>query len=204
MPPIEHHVEVAKAYSEARATNAVDMNSHVRALLQGIGEDPDREGLLKTPDRVATALQFLTSGYEADPVAVLNEAIFTDRYNEMVIVKDIDFFSLCEHHLLPFFGKCHVAYIPNGRIVGLSKLARMVEIYSRRLQVQERLVTQIANLVDDLLKPKGVGVIMDATHLCMVMRGVQKQNSTTVSSCMLGEFHDEDTTRAEFLRLAGY
>jgi len=204
MPPIEHHVEVAKAYSEARQTTDIDMATHVRALLVGIGEDPNREGLLKTPERVATALQFLTAGYEADPVAVLNEAIFTDAYNEMVIVKDIDFFSLCEHHLLPFFGRCHVAYIPNGKIVGLSKLARMVEIYSRRLQVQERLVTQIANLVDDLLQPKGVGVIMDATHLCMVMRGVQKQNSTTVSSCMLGEFHDEDTTRAEFLRLAGY
>jgi len=204
MPPIEHHVEVAKAYSEARQMNDIDMAAHVRALLEGIGEDPNREGLLRTPDRVATALQFLTAGYEADPVAVLNEAIFTDAYNEMVIVKDIDFFSLCEHHLLPFFGKCHVAYIPNGKIVGLSKLARMVEIYSRRLQVQERLATQIANLVDDLLQPKGVGVIMDATHLCMVMRGVQKPGSTTVTSCMLGEFHDEETTRAEFLRLAGY
>jgi len=204
MPPIEHHVEVAKAYSEARQMNDIDMAAHVRALLEGIGEDPNREGLLRTPERVATALQFLTAGYEADPVAVLNEAIFTDAYNEMVIVKDIDFFSLCEHHLLPFFGKCHVAYIPNGKIVGLSKLARMVEIYSRRLQVQERLATQIANLVDDLLQPKGVGVIMDATHLCMVMRGVQKPGSTTVTSCMLGEFHDEETTRAEFLRLAGY
>ena len=204
MPPIEHHVEVAKAYSEARQTADIDMATHVRALLEGIGEDPNREGLLKTPERVATALQFLTAGYEADPVAVLNEAIFTDAYNEMVIVRDIDFFSLCEHHLLPFFGKCHVAYIPNGKIVGLSKLARMVEIYSRRLQVQERLATQIANLVDDLLQPKGVGVIMDATHLCMVMRGVQKPGSTTVTSCMLGEFHDEETTRAEFLRLAGY
>jgi len=204
MPPIEHHVEIAKAYSEARQTTDIDMAAHVRALLEGIGEDPNREGLLRTPDRVATALQFLTAGYEADPVAVLNEAIFTDAYNEMVIVKDIDFFSLCEHHMLPFFGKCHVAYIPNGKIVGLSKLARMVEIYSRRLQVQERLATQIANLVEDLLQPKGVGVIMDATHLCMVMRGVQKPGSTTVTSCMLGEFHDEDTTRAEFLRLAGY
>jgi len=204
MPPIEHHVEIAKAYSEARQTTDIDMAAHVRALLEGIGEDPNREGLLKTPERVATALQFLTAGYEADPVAVLNEAIFTDAYNEMVIVKDIDFFSLCEHHLLPFFGRCHVAYIPNGKIVGLSKLARMVEIYSRRLQVQERLATQIANLVDDLLQPKGVGVIMDATHLCMVMRGVQKPGSTTVTSCMLGEFHDEETTRAEFLRLAGY
>jgi len=204
MAPIEHHVEIAKAYSEARQTTDIDMAAHVRALLEGIGENPDREGLLKTPERVATALQFLTAGYEADPVAVLNEAIFTDAYNEMVIVKDIDFFSLCEHHLLPFFGKCHVAYIPNGKIVGLSKLARMVEIYSRRLQVQERLATQIANLVEDLLQPKGVGVIMDATHLCMVMRGVQKPGSTTVTSCMLGEFHDEETTRAEFLRLAGY
>jgi GTP cyclohydrolase I len=204
MPPIEHHVEVARAYSEARQTSHIDMAAHVRALLEGMGEDPNREGLLKTPERVATALKFLTGGYEADPVAVLNEAIFSDAYNEMVIVKDIDFFSLCEHHLLPFFGQCHVAYIPNGKIVGLSKLARMVEIYSRRLQVQERLATQIANLVDDLLQPKGVGVIMDATHLCMVMRGVQKPGSTTVTSCMLGEFHDEETTRAEFLRLAGY
>jgi GTP cyclohydrolase I len=204
MPPIEHHVEVARAYSEARQTTDIDMATHVRALLEGIGEDPNREGLLRTPGRVATALQFLTAGYEADPVAVLNEAIFSDAYNEMVIVKDIDFFSLCEHHMLPFFGRCHVAYIPNGKIVGLSKLARMVEIYSRRLQVQERLATQIANLVDDLLQPKGVGVIMDATHLCMVMRGVQKPGSTTVTSCMLGEFHDEETTRAEFLRLAGY
>ncbi len=204
MPPAEHHVEIAHAFTEARAASTVDMAARVRDLLTAVGEDPAREGLIKTPERVAKSLRFLTKGYEEDPVEVLNEAIFTDAYDEMVIVKDIDFFSLCEHHMLPFFGRCHIAYIPNGKIVGLSKLARMVEIYSRRLQVQERLVTQIAHLIDDLLEPKGVGVIMDATHLCMVMRGVEKQNSTTVTSCMLADFRDSETTRAEFLRLAGY
>ncbi len=204
MPPAEHHVEIAHAFTEARNASTVDMAARVRDILTAVGEDPEREGLIKTPERVAKSLRFFTKGYEEDPVEVLNEAIFTDAYDEMVIVKDIDFFSLCEHHLLPFFGRCHIAYIPDGKIVGLSKLARMVEIYSRRLQVQERLVTQIAHLIDDLLEPKGVGVIMDATHLCMVMRGVQKQNSTTVTSCMLGDFRDSETTRAEFLRLAGY
>ncbi|HBB41010.1 MAG: GTP cyclohydrolase I FolE [Nitrospirae bacterium CG18_big_fil_WC_8_21_14_2_50_70_55] len=204
MPPASHPIEIAASYTAARGSTPVDMAEPVRAILAAVGEDPEREGLVKTPARVAESLRFLTKGYEEDPVQVLNEAIFTDAYDEMVIVKDIDFFSLCEHHLLPFFGRCHVAYIPGGKIVGLSKLARIVEIYSRRLQVQERLVTQIAHLIADLLQPKGVGVIMDATHLCMVMRGVQKQNSTTVTSCMLGDFRDSETTRAEFLRLAGY
>ena len=166
-----------------------------------LGEDPDREGLRDTPKRVEKAYKFLTSGYSADIDRVLNNALFTVDYNEMVIVKDIDFYSLCEHHLLPFFGKCHVAYIPTTKVIGLSKIPRLVDVFSRRLQVQERLTNQIANIVLDTIKPMGVAVVMEATHLCMSMRGVEKQNSFAVTSAMLGTFHSDPRTRSEFLEL---
>ena len=170
-------------------------------MLGAIGEEPSREGLLDTPKRVEKALRFLTSGYEADVDAVLNNALFTVDYNEMVIVKDIDFYSLCEHHMLPFFGKCHVAYIPNGRVVGLSKIPRIVDIFARRLQVQERLTNQIAETILDKVKPLGVAVVTEAAHLCMSMRGVERQNSVAVASAMLGAFRNDARTRAEFLEL---
>lgn len=173
----------------------------VESLLKEIGEDPAREGLQQTPQRVSRALEYLTTGYRQDPRPILTEAVFEDSYNEMVILKDIDFFSLCEHHLLPFFGRAHVAYIPDGRIVGLSKLARLVELFSRRLQVQERLTQEVAAQLQDVLKPKGVAVVMEAQHLCMMMRGVQKQNSFAITSAMLGEFEANAKTRGEFLGL---
>ena len=177
------------------------MQEIIRQLLGELGENPSREGLLNTPKRVEGALRFLTSGYAADVDAVLNNALFTVDYNEMVIVKDIDFYSLCEHHLLPFFGKCHVAYIPNGRVVGLSKIPRIVEIFSRRLQVQERLTNQIAETLLEKVQPLGVGVVLEARHLCMSMRGVEKQNSVAVTSAMLGGFRTDARTRSEFLEL---
>src|SRR5687767_4747824 len=177
------------------------MQDIIRQLLAALGENPSREGLLDTPRRVEKSLRFLTSGYEADVDATLNNALFTVDYNEMVIVKDIDFYSLCEHHLLPFFGRCHVAYIPNGRVVGLSKIPRIVEIFSRRLQVQERLTNQIAATLLEKVKPLGVGVVMEARHLCMSMRGVEKQNSVAVTSAMLGSFRSDARTRSEFLEL---
>lgn len=170
-------------------------------ILGLIGEDPTREGLVKTPDRAAKAMDFLTSGYKKDPKGVLNGAIFHEQYDEMVVVRDIELFSLCEHHLLPFFGKAHIAYIPNGKIVGLSKVARMVDVFARRLQVQERLTTQIAQTLQELLNPKGIGVVVEAKHLCMMMRGVEKQNSAMVTSSMLGDFRDNAATRKEFLGL---
>ncbi|MBM4255190.1 MAG: GTP cyclohydrolase I FolE [Deltaproteobacteria bacterium] len=173
----------------------------VRRILEYIGEDPDREGLVKTPDRVARAYAYLTKGYDEDPKAVINQAMFTEDYQEMVLVKDIDFFSLCEHHLLPFYGRAHVAYIPKRRIVGLSKVARLVEVYSRRLQVQERLTTQLATTVMEELDPRGVGVIVRAEHLCMRMRGVEKQNSVVTTSAMLGVFRSNQATREEFITL---
>ena len=166
-----------------------------------LGEDPSREGLLDTPKRVEKALRFLTSGYSTDVDEVLNNALFTVDYNEMVIVKDIDFYSLCEHHMLPFFGKCHVAYIPNGRVVGLSKIPRIVDVFAHRLQVQERLTNQIAETLLEKVKPLGVGVVMESAHLCMSMRGVEKQNSVAVTSAMLGAFRSDARTRAEFLDL---
>src|SRR5438094_9512849 len=166
------------------------MQDLIRQLLAEIGENPDREGLRDTPRRVEKAYQFLTSGYDADIDKVLNDALFTVDYSEMVIVKDIDFYSLCEHHLLPFFGKCHVAYIPTNIVIGLSKIPRLVDVFSRRLQVQERLTNQIANIILDTIKPMGVAVVVEATHLCMSMRGVEKQNSRALTSAMLGAFRD--------------
>src|SRR5690348_6117065 len=172
------------------------MQELIRRLLAELGEDPAREGLLDTPKRVEKALRFLTSGYTADVDTVLNNALFTVDYNEMVIVKDIDFYSLCEHHLLPFFGKCHIAYLPTNKVVGLSKLPRLVEVYARRLQVQERMTTDIAQTLNDLIKPQGVAVVIEAQHLCMAMRGVEKQNSYAITSSMLGAFREDARTRA--------
>jgi len=173
----------------------------IRELLSELGEDPSREGLLDTPKRVEQALAFLTSGYRADIDEVLNGALFRVDYSEMVIVKDIDFYSLCEHHLLPFFGKCHVAYIPSDRVIGLSKIPRLVDVFARRLQVQERLTNQIAETIRDKIAPIGVAVVIEATHLCMSMRGVEKQNSFAVTSAMIGAFRDSARTRMEFLEL---
>src|SRR5215831_9265115 len=177
------------------------MQDLIRQLLAELGEDPTREGLVNTPKRVEKALRFLTGGYDANVDDVLNGALFTVDYSEMVIVKDIDFYSLCEHHLLPFFGKCHVAYIPTTKVIGLSKIPRLVDVFSRRLQVQERLTNQIAETIRDKVAPLGVAVVMEATHLCMSMRGVEKQNSCAVTSAMLGAFRDNVQTRMEFLEL---
>jgi GTP cyclohydrolase I len=173
----------------------------VNDLLKELGEEPAREGLRRTPDRFSRAIKFLTSGYGTDIRKILNSAVFREKYSEMVVVKSIDLFSLCEHHLLPFFGKAHVAYVPNGRIVGLSKIPRLVEAYARRLQVQERLTQQIADTLFDVLKPEGVGVVVEARHMCMMMRGVEKQNSLATTSAMLGTFRSDNKTRAEFLQL---
>jgi GTP cyclohydrolase I len=171
-----------------------------RTILKDIGENPDREGLVKTPERVAKALHFLTHGYDLDPAEILRSAMFDEDYSQMVIVKDIEIYSLCEHHLLPFFGKAHVAYIPDGRIVGLSKIPRVVDAFARRLQVQERLTMEVRNCIQDTLQPLGVAVVIEAKHMCMVMRGIQKQNSVATTSAFTGEFNS-DKTRAEFLRL---
>jgi GTP cyclohydrolase I len=178
-----------------------ELEAHVARILRAIDPEPDREGLERTPARVAQALTYLTKGYEQDPRRVINGALFTEPYSEMILVRDIDFFSLCEHHILPFFGKAHVAYIPNQRIVGISKLARLVEVFARRLQVQERMTTQIASTVQEELDPLGVGVVMEAEHLCMRMRGVEKQNSSVTTSAMLGAFRSNQKTREEFMTL---
>ena len=187
--------------SAPRITPASTIAPHVRAVLAAVGEDPDREGLLKTPDRVEKAFRFLTKGYQEDVRALLNSALFSVCYDEMVLVKDIEVFSMCEHHLLPFFGKAHVAYIPKNKVVGLSKIPRLVDAFARRLQVQERLTVQIANAIQDAIHPNGVGVVIEAQHLCMIMRGVEKQNSVAVTSCMLGAFREQPQTREEFLAL---
>lgn len=177
------------------------MQDLITQLLARLGEDPQREGLLKTPERVARSFEYLTSGYRTKVEDIVNGALFTVDYNEMVIVRDIDFYSLCEHHLLPFFGKCHVAYVPNGKVIGLSKIPRLVDMFARRLQLQERMTSQIAETIRDQVQPLGVAVVCEGTHLCMAMRGVEKQASTTVTSAMLGAFHDDPRTRNEFLKL---
>jgi len=174
--------------------------AHYSSILTDLGEDPQREGLLKTPERVAKALQYLTHGYDLDPAEILRSAMFSEEYRQMVIVRDIEIYSMCEHHMLPFFGKAHIAYIPKGRIVGLSKLPRVVDAFARRLQVQERLTVQIRDCIDETLQPAGVAVVIEAQHLCMIMRGIQKQHSTTLTSAFTGEFN-QAVTRAEFLRL---
>ncbi|MDE2997106.1 MAG: GTP cyclohydrolase I FolE [Bacteroidota bacterium] len=175
----------------------------VASTLEAIGEDPNREGLLKTPERVAKAQLFLTQGYEQDAAAILKSAVFEETYDEMILVKDIELYSMCEHHMVPFFGKAHVAYIPDGHIVGLSKIPRVVDVFARRLQVQERLTLQIRSAIEEALQPQGVAVVIEATHLCMVMRGVQKQHSVTTTSSMSGPFLNNTHTRAEFMRLIG-
>ncbi len=189
-----------KSTTQETTVTSASYEELVREMLVRLGEEPDREGLMQTPERVRKAMQFLTRGYQEDPETILNGALFTVNYDEMVIVKDIEMFSLCEHHMLPFFGKVHIAYIPNGKVIGLSKLPRLVEVFSRRLQVQERLTTQIAETIQETIKPQGVGVIIEARHLCMMMRGVEKQHSAAVTSAMLGAFRDLDT-RSEFLSL---
>jgi GTP cyclohydrolase I len=173
-------------------------------IIEALGEDPHRDGLKRTPKRMEESLRFLTSGYKTNLKEIINGALFDVKYNEMVIVKDIDFYSLCEHHLLPFYGKCHVAYIPNGRIVGLSKIPRLVDAFARRLQVQERMTTQVAQALMDILNPQGVAVVSEARHLCMMMRGVQKQNTVVTTSAVLGVFHDDRATREEFMQLISH
>ena len=189
---------------ETTTLTSATFENLVREILVRLGEDPAREGLLRTPERVHHAFQFLTKGYQQDPDTMLKNALFTVSYDEMVIVKDVEVFSLCEHHMLPFFGKVHVAYIPNGKVIGLSKIPRLIEIFSRRLQIQERLTTQIAETIQKAIQPQGVGVVIEARHLCMMMRGVAKQHSSAVISSMLGCFRDEQETRSEFLSLINY
>jgi GTP cyclohydrolase IA len=184
------------------ADGSAELAELVRRQLELIGEDPDREGLLRTPERVARSLAWLTRGYDTDARTVIGEALFEETHESMVMVRDIEMYSMCEHHMLPFFGKVHIAYIPNGRIVGLSKLPRLVDVFARRLQVQERLTEQIAEAVEDVLRPHGVGVVVEAAHLCMMMRGVEKQNSKTITSALRGRFRECPMTRDEFLRLA--
>jgi GTP cyclohydrolase IA len=190
-----------KSTTEPNTLTSATYEELVREMIVRLGEDPDREGLSRTPERVAKAMQFLVKGYKDDPESLLRKALFTVSYDEMVIVKDVEMFSLCEHHLLPFFGKVHVAYIPNGKVIGLSKIPRLVEAFSRRLQIQERLTTQIAEAIQNTIEPQGVGVVIEARHLCMMMRGVEKQHSSAVTSSMLGCFRNEEETRSEFLSL---
>lgn len=187
-----------KMYNDETTAN---LSGHYEEVLKQIGEDPTREGLLKTPERMAKAMQFLTHGYDINPDDLIKQAIFHEEYSEMVIVKDIDIYSMCEHHMLPFFGKAHIAYIPNGKIVGLSKIPRVVDAYSRRLQVQERLTIEIRDCIQRTLDPKGVAVVIECSHMCMQMRGVQKQNSVTTSSAFTGLFMNNDSTRREFVNL---
>jgi GTP cyclohydrolase I len=190
------------AYHPLGVKQEVEFESLIRRQLELVGEDPTREGLLRTPKRVAKSLVWLTRGYRQDALSAVGEGVFAEAHDHMVMVRDIELYSLCEHHLLPFFGKAHIAYIPAGRIVGLSKLPRLVEVFARRLQVQERLTAEIAEAVQEVLQPRGVGVVIEAMHLCMMMRGVEKQNSKTITSALLGSFRDDAKTRDEFLRLA--
>jgi len=194
-------MSAVKTTRRSRQGAADPMENSIRRMIREVGEDPHRDGLLKTPKRVAESMRFLTSGYQQNVDEVLNGALFDVAYDEMVIVKDIEIFSLCEHHLLPFFGRCHVAYIPTDKVIGLSKIPRLVDIFARRLQVQERLTTQIAQTIMEKINPLGVGVIIEAKHLCMIMRGVEKQNSVAVTSAMLGIFRKKMETREEFLSL---
>ena len=191
-----------KSFEEYNIKVTDDVKSRYENIIKDLGEDTTRDGLLKTPERAAKAMQFLTQGYDQDPVEILKSAMFKESYNEMVIVKDIELYSLCEHHILPFFGKVHVAYIPNGQIVGLSKLPRIIDVFARRLQVQERLTEQVLDCINDTLKPLGVAVVIEASHMCMMMRGVQKQNSITTTSGFRGQF-EKIETRNEFLKLIG-
>ncbi|GAA4230662.1 GTP cyclohydrolase I FolE [Postechiella marina] len=191
-----------KQFEEYNIKVTEDVKDRYKDIIDELGEDTQREGLIKTPERAAKAMQFLTQGYDQDPVEILKGAMFKESYNEMVIVKDIEVYSLCEHHILPFFGKAHIAYIPNGHIVGLSKLPRIVDVFARRLQVQERLTEQVLDCINDTLKPQGVAVVIEASHMCMMMRGVQKQNSTTTTSGFRGQF-EKIETRNEFLKLIG-
>ena len=194
-------MSAVKTTRRNRQAPADPMENSVRRIIREIGEDPHRDGLLKTPNRVAESMRFLTSGYQQNVEEVLNGALYEVAYDEMVIVKDIEIFSLCEHHLLPFFGRCHVAYIPTDKVIGLSKIPRLVDVFARRLQVQERLTKQIAETIMEKIKPLGVGVVIEAKHLCMIMRGVEKQNSVAVTSAMLGTFRSKIETREEFLSL---
>ncbi|WAC42112.1 GTP cyclohydrolase I FolE [Pedobacter sp. SL55] len=200
----DHDDEELLGYQKIERYNDDKINSvavHYKDILTQLGENPEREGLLKTPERVAKALQYLTHGYDVKPEEILRSAMFKEEYSQMVVVKDIEIFSMCEHHMLPFFGKAHIAYIPNGHIVGLSKIPRVVDAFARRLQVQERLTNEIRDCIQDTLNPAGVAVVMECKHLCMAMRGVQKQNSVTTTSAFTGGFLKNDKTRAEFLRL---
>src|SRR5512146_1772078 len=190
-----------KSTTEVSTITSASFEELVREMIVRLGEDPQREGLERTPERVHRALEQLTRGYKEDAEAILRGALFTVNYDEMVIVKDIEMFSLCEHHMLPFFGKVHIAYVPNGKVIGLSKLPRLVEMFARRLQVQERLTTQIAETIQRVIEPQGVGVVVEARHLCMMMRGIEKQHSAAVTSAMFGCFRDEQETREEFLSL---
>ena len=196
--------DIEPSADELELADTVEFEQLIRRQLELIGEDPGREGLLRTPARVARSLTWLTQGYEMDVRDVVGEALFEDPHDNMIMVRDIELYSMCEHHLIPFYGRAHVAYIPDGRIVGLSKLPRVVDVFARRLQVQERLTEQIAQALTDILEPKGVGVVVEAYHLCMMMRGVQKQNSRTITSALRGVFRDDAKTRDEFLRLAHY
>ena len=189
------------SYNYEEDSGAVDevIQEHIRNLIKHIGEDPERQGLAKTPTRATLAIQYLTQGYQQDIQEIVNEAIFDEQYDDMITVKDIEFYSLCEHHILPFFGKCHVGYLPNKKIIGLSKIPRLVDTFARRLQIQERLTYQIAQIVNEVLNPRGVAVVMEAQHMCMMIRGVEKQHSSTITNVMLGAFREDSATRAEFM-----
>lgn len=200
-PPREQHDDQGASSDSAGKPGQERVEAMYRDILMFVGEDPDREGLLRTPHRVVEALKFLTRGYEQDVQTLLNGAVFHEDYDDMVVVKDVEFYSLCEHHCLPFFGKAHIGYIPNGRIVGLSKIPRLVDMFSRRLQVQERLTTEIAQALEEALQPRGVAVVLEGAHMCMMMRGVQKQNATMVTSHVMGTFRTDRATRQEFMAL---